>query len=79
MINWANDRLDKKEQAMPEERPRDERTEVAYRSATQTALTAAAIVAPIAAPYIHNAIHKVTGPKDEPQVILPPGADTEKD
>lgn len=65
---------------MTDEHPRDEVAEVAYRSATQTALTAAAIVAPIAAPYIHDAIDKVTGPKaDEPHVILPPGTDTEKD
>jgi hypothetical protein len=46
----------------------------AYRSATSTALAAAAIAAPFVAPYFHKGIDKLTAPEDEgPQIVLPPG------
>ena len=54
-----------------------EPTKTEYRSATTNALlglAAADVVAPFVAPYIHDAIDKVTGPKDYgPQVFIPPG------
>jgi hypothetical protein len=47
------------------------------RSATTNALlglAAAQVVTPFVAPYVHDAIDKVTGPKDDgPQVYIEPG------
>ena len=49
-----------------------------YRSATTNALLgigAANAVAPIVAPYVHDAIAKLTGPKDDgPKVVIAPGS-----
>ncbi len=56
-------------------RTEPEPTETQYRSATTNAmlgLAAFGAVAPFGAPYVHYAIAKVTGPKDDgPQVIIP--------
>ena len=54
-----------------------EPTKAEYRSATTNAmlgLMAFGAVTPLAAPYVHKGIDKLTGPKDNrPQVFIEPG------
>jgi hypothetical protein len=51
--------------------------QVEKRSASGNAalgLGAASLLAPFVAPYVHDKIDKLTGPKDKgPKVVLPPG------